>query len=414
MTTTRASAAAAAATTENDFSTPSRTTTDAKPVVTEPQRCKMEQSSGMEVTPPTQQPPTQQQQQQQHEKLSAVTPSESAPRESKEESDSHAEAVALESAVVNSTESSEKAKDSKNDNKGSLLIDSHPGGKHVRFGKEDPDDAMDVEEDSATTSNTPTAAIASLTIKVEEGTESHEAAAAVTPGASSSNHLGTSSSNASAASQRGLVSRRGGRMGSPSKPISVLAVKSEPVVEYKTYRSPSRKRDENDTIPSLCSTSSGGLTSASSHSAEKKLDTTTTPSEAIEEHDADQMDDGTEHRRPSSISCDPSMIDTTSPLASLDETRPTPDANGVTTKEVHPPQHDVGDDVVDSDDDARKQHPPQPNVTFSPPPPPIGESNVLLDKVSAFACVLLVFLIRRDGPSLFIASSNLTFSKMVQ
>ena len=64
-------------------------------------------------------------------------------------------------------------------------------------------------------------------------------------------------------SKRGLVSRRGGRCASPGRSLATSGQSKDAhaaataVLEFKTFRSPDRKpRDENDTVPSLCSTSS--------------------------------------------------------------------------------------------------------------------------------------------------------------
>ena len=105
---------------------------------------------------------------------------------------------------------------------------------------------------------------------------------------------------------RGLVSRRGGRYVSPGR-VAETAASKEAVIEYKTFRSPA-KRDENDTVPSLTSTDSGGLNSTASsiHSDNNKTAAAAT----------DKSDDKT--TKPSAISCD--QMDQTSPLASHDTT----------------------------------------------------------------------------------------------
>lgn len=54
--------------------------------------------------------------------------------------------------------------------------------------------------------------------------------------------------------KRGLVSRRGGRYGSPARKDTTTGV-----VEYKTYRSPKRETESSDGVPSLCSTASGTI-----------------------------------------------------------------------------------------------------------------------------------------------------------
>eukprot|EP00531_Pseudo-nitzschia_arenysensis_P001046 CAMPEP_0116135648 /NCGR_PEP_ID=MMETSP0329-20121206/11301_1 /TAXON_ID=697910 /ORGANISM="Pseudo-nitzschia arenysensis, Strain B593" /LENGTH=913 /DNA_ID=CAMNT_0003630459 /DNA_START=373 /DNA_END=3114 /DNA_ORIENTATION=- len=70
----------------------------------------------------------------------------------------------------------------------------------------------------------------------------------------------TSSTSSPTASQRGLVSRRGGRCGSPSrrnllpppstgaKPSKEAADAAAAVLEFKTFRSPERKQNENENI----------------------------------------------------------------------------------------------------------------------------------------------------------------------
>jgi hypothetical protein len=122
-------------------------------------------------------------------------------------------------------------------------------------------------------------------------------------------------------STRGLVSRRGrfispGRRLQPAVAAAAAAtvhsppsrnsisnsnnIKTEAVIEYKTFRSPPRKRDEE--VPSLCSTGSGQLAGVAETEVKSAV-----PADAVPKPPA------------SSISCDPSMIDSTSPLASHEQ-----------------------------------------------------------------------------------------------
>lgn len=112
-------------------------------------------------------------------------------------------------------------------------------------------------------------------------------------------------SPASSSSQRGLVSRRGGRCGSPGRIASKPPGGQEPVLEFKTFRSPPRKRDENDTVPSLCSTSEKAAAAAPATKEIKKIK---------EEETSSSKNESEADRKPLSISCDSSKIETTSPL----------------------------------------------------------------------------------------------------
>jgi hypothetical protein len=107
---------------------------------------------------------------------------------------------------------------------------------------------------------------------------------------------------------KGLVSRRGGRYGSPARSQT-----KDAVLEYKTYRSPERLvvvKDENDAVPSLCSSKSGELTSTSS-----ACDVVASgPLQDAKPPEAEPLP--TQDTRPNSISVDPSQADTTSPLTS--------------------------------------------------------------------------------------------------
>jgi hypothetical protein len=160
-------------------------------------------------------------------------------------------------------------------------------------------------------------------------------------------NISNSGNNGGNKSQRGLVSRRGrfispGRRLQPVAAAAPATVHSPPsrnisnsnnnntdsVIEYKTYRSPSRKRDEE--VPSLCSTGSGHLTGISTRSvAENEVKSAPAPKPPA-----------------SSISCDPSMIDSTSPLAShehADERKQPasakkPAATGASSRSQTPPR----------------------------------------------------------------------------
>jgi hypothetical protein len=156
--------------------------------------------------------------------------------------------------------------------------------------------------------------------------------------------------------QRGVVSRRGGRFSSPGRAAgnSSSSAAKETVLEFKTYRSPPRKRDENDTIPSLCSP-------PINKENKNRLASTSAKSEAkikAEEDDDDakassEMSEG--DRKPKSISCDSSNIATTSPLASHDAD-PSNDTSKARQLKEPPGRLDMAS--------ARKN-----NVSFSPPPP---------------------------------------------
>lgn len=64
-----------------------------------------------------------------------------------------------------------------------------------------------------------------------------------------------SDSPSSTGSQRGLVSRRGGRCGSPGR-IGNPSPKNESALDFKAYKSPPRKNDVNDSVPPLSSDTS--------------------------------------------------------------------------------------------------------------------------------------------------------------
>jgi len=199
-------------------------------------------------------------------------------------------------------------------------------------------------------------------------------------------------------SKRGLVSRRGGRLGSPAAPprATVTTKEAGPVLEFKTYRSPTRKRDsavENDTIPSLCSTNSGSL---ERKAQENKDGGNNGDSEkpAADSSEAKASPGQKETGRPSSISCDPSMIATTSPLASQDvDASPSGQArkSAVATTPTKPSA------LPSAEAEPR-------NVTFSPPTPHSEVRAEMVSKVNGVwyhhVCCLWM-LTRRISPCSF-------------
>lgn len=159
------------------------------------------------------------------------------------------------------------------------------------------------------------------------------------------------SPSSSSSSQRGLVSRRGGRCGSPGRMSSKVPSTKETVLEFKTYRSPSRgKRDETDTIPSLCSANSGEQREKNGTNEEAKDSIKV----KLEDKD-DEADDSEADKKPSSIACNSALIENTSPLAS-DGVDHAQDARSSKTK--------VPKSRQESAQQSRKN-----NVTFSPQPP---------------------------------------------
>jgi hypothetical protein len=142
-------------------------------------------------------------------------------------------------------------------------------------------------------------------------------------------------SHADSKSRRGAVSRRGGRCGSPGRAGNNSTTKKEStVLEFKTYRSPPRtKREETDTVPSLCSTSSVDKDKEGAAKAAKAGDAEVSNSKG--------------NKKPSSISCDASM-NQTSPLADGSE-QPA--------------------EAKESKIKAEKMESKKNNVTFSPVPP---------------------------------------------
>lgn len=137
--------------------------------------------------------------------------------------------------------------------------------------------------------------------------------------------------------RRGPISRRSGRSGSPARPGSGI---ESTVLEFKTCGSPQRKREESDTIPSLCSSSS----------AEKgKKRSGKTKTTVVKEGT-----DSGEYSKPVSISCNANM-DQTSPLGESLGTSAKGNLNSV--KPVK--------------SEAKKN-----NVTFSPVPPSKDSAGV--------------------------------------
>lgn len=133
------------------------------------------------------------------------------------------------------------------------------------------------------------------------------------------------------AKNRGAASRRGGRSGSPGRSGTEM---ESTVLEFKTYRSPERKRDESDTVPSLCSASSAEKEKEQEKASKAKTkDTKETSSE--------------EHNKPASISCD-TNLNQTSPLGESDEKSSATKSKPIKSEKS----------------DGKKN-----NVTFSPVPP---------------------------------------------
>jgi hypothetical protein len=220
-------------------------------------------------------------------------------------------AVQIESAAATAAAAAAAANNNSNS-----TIDADAGEKQIRVGKkEEPEtsaaSAITKETEDSVHNKIPAADDAKVT-----------AVAVESPGDGiTSNNNSNSGNNGGNKSQRGLVSRRGrfispGRRLQPVAAAAAATVHSPPsrnissksnnnntdaVIEYKTFRSPPRKRDEE--VPSLCSTGSGQLTGISTRSvAENEVKSPPAPKPPA-----------------SSISCDPSMIDSTSPLASHEQ-----------------------------------------------------------------------------------------------
>jgi hypothetical protein len=158
--------------------------------------------------------------------------------------------------------------------------------------------------------------------------------------------LDSPSSN-STGSQRGLVSRRGGRC-SPGRNLSKPQSAKDSVLELKAYRSPSRGKDEGDNVPSLCSTYSVkavGDDAAKDSKAAAKMKTEDGTSSTTEQAG----------NRPASISCN-AAIDQTSPLTSTE---------GDQSSNVKSPKPKAEDGRKLTAGSSRRN-----NVTFSPVPPP--------------------------------------------
>lgn len=83
-----------------------------------------------------------------------------------------------------------------------------------------------------------------------------------------------SDSPSSTDSQRGLVSRRGGRISSPGR-VANTSPKKETVLEFKAFSSP--KQDTNDSVPSLSSDASPKKSTPAAYTAIEKAATSTTP-----------------------------------------------------------------------------------------------------------------------------------------
>ena len=139
-------------------------------------------------------------------------------------------------------------------------------------------------------------------------------------------------------SQRGLVSRRGGRYASPGRVVGKPGATKEPnALEFKTFQTPVQKKDESDTVPSLCSANS---------TDKERNENGDAP--AIKKEDPDTTSNSEGDRKPASISCD-SAIDQTSPIAS-DQSHQDAKPSKVKTETVK---------------ETKKS-----NVTFSPVPKP--------------------------------------------
>jgi len=146
--------------------------------------------------------------------------------------------------------------------------------------------------------------------------------------------------------RRGPASRRDGRSSSPGSSGKEM---ESTVLEFKTYTSPQRKREESDTVPSLCSASS----------AEKEKEQEQAP--VSKTKDAKETN-SEEHSKPASISCD-TNLNQTSPLGESDE-------KGGATKSK-PSKSEKSD--------GKKN-----NVTFSPVPPTKGNAVVRVNYAKMF------------------------------
>eukprot|EP00339_Tiarina_fusa_P000571 CAMPEP_0116999132 /NCGR_PEP_ID=MMETSP0472-20121206/1955_1 /TAXON_ID=693140 ORGANISM="Tiarina fusus, Strain LIS" /NCGR_SAMPLE_ID=MMETSP0472 /ASSEMBLY_ACC=CAM_ASM_000603 /LENGTH=969 /DNA_ID=CAMNT_0004698481 /DNA_START=187 /DNA_END=3096 /DNA_ORIENTATION=+ len=157
-----------------------------------------------------------------------------------------------------------------------------------------------------------------------------------------------SPSSSSTGSQRGLVSRRGGRCSSPGRNLT-KPPSTKDVLEVKTYRSPPRKKDDGDNVPSLCSASSE---KAAVGDEARDPKPSATPRR---EDGGTSSTNGQTGNRPASISCD-AAIDQTSPLTSTEGDKPA---------DAKSPKPKAEDGRKGATGSSRRN-----NVTFSPVPPP--------------------------------------------
>jgi hypothetical protein len=154
-------------------------------------------------------------------------------------------------------------------------------------------------------------------------------------------------------SQRGLVSRRGGRCASPGRIVGKpSSTKESSVLEFKTYRSPPRRKDENDAVPSLCSANSSDKEKSATEEASS---TAGNDNPKVKKGETETSNSNEGRSKPASISCDSSM-NHSSPLTSHEADQ----SQETKTKKV-------------KTEDSRKATTPPPrknNVSFSPVPPP--------------------------------------------
>ena len=181
-----------------------------------------------------------------------------------------------------------------------------------------------------------------------------------------------SPSNSSTASQRGFVSRRGGRCNSPGRNNVTKAVAATPkdhVLEVKTYRSPPRR--DSDNVPSLCS----------ANSEKAVVDDSKLPANVKKEDPgASSTDADVKEDRPASISCDASL-NQTSPLAGNEGDQAT---TAAAAKLLKPKSEDGKKGSTTG--------PKKNNVTFSPvPPPKLGLAGPVRVR---FFCAFLYFFVR--------------------
>ena len=79
-----------------------------------------------------------------------------------------------------------------------------------------------------------------------------------------------SDSPSSTGSQRGVVSRRGGSCSSPGR-VTLPSPKKEAVLEFKAFKSPHRKKEAADSVPSLSSDASPAKESNTTYQATKDV-----------------------------------------------------------------------------------------------------------------------------------------------